>query len=227
MYSGPVAGFGFSAIQDLQPNLVVILSPYHTFHSGDILTTGQDAYKTPLGLVPVNREKIEYIDNELKERTGNSLSQVRNDEEHAIEILLPFFQRVYKDTFQLVPLMIRNQDQSLMKELGFILSLLMEQEDMLLVASSDLSHFHSSESARELDQTIINQISNLDPDGLYLIQNQGKGEACGIGPLAAVIWAAQESGPVSAHNLKYAHSGDITGDNTRVVGYTSAVITRK
>ena len=227
MYSGPVAGFCFSAIQDLKPDLVVILSPYHAFHSGDILTTGHDAYQTPLGTVPVDQRKIDYIDQELSQRTGRKLSRVRNDEEHAIEILLPFFQRVLKDTFQLVRLMIRNQDQSLMKELGFVLSLLMEGENMLLAASSDLSHFHSSESARELDQTIFDQIINLDPEGLYLIQNQGEGEACGMGALAAVIWAAKESGPVSAHNLKYAHSGDITGDTPRVVGYTSAVITRK
>ena len=95
---------------------------------------------------------------------------------------------------------------------------------MLLTASTDLSHFFPAEKALILDQTIINHIKTLDPEGLYRAQDQDQGLACGLGVLAAVIWAAKEIGSVTAHQLNYSHSGNITGDNTSVVGYTAAAI---
>lgn len=226
-YSGPVAGYCFAAIKDLQPELVVILSPYHAYHEGAILTTAHQAYQTPLGLVPVDQDKIKYIESKLVEKTGVQIRVVRDDEEHAIEILLPFFQRSLSRPFRLLPLMIRDQDPRLMRELGNILAGLINEENTLLAASSDLSHFHPSEEARKLDQNIIKQIIGLNPEGLYDVQDDGTGSACGLGPLASVIWAAKETGPVKTHHLHYSHSGDITGDNTRVVGYTAAVITRE
>ena len=123
--------------------------------------------------------------------------------------------------------MIREQDPDLIKILGSILADLIKSGNTLLVASTDLSHFHPSDEARILDQTIIQHINALDPDGLYQAQEDGSGSACGLGPLAAVIWAAKKTGPVTCYHLNYDHSGTITGDNSSVVGYTSAVITRK
>jgi AmmeMemoRadiSam system protein B len=225
IYSGPVAGYGFAAIKDLQPDLVVILSPYHDYHPGAIITTAHQAYQTPLGVVPVDQDQLREIEEKLKGKTGVSFSRVRNDEEHAVEIQLPFFQRSLKKPFQLLPLMFRDQDPGLMKNLGGILADLMREVNTLLTASTDLSHFHPAAEARRMDQTIINQITALDPEGLYLAQDQGLGAACGLGALACVIWASRASGPVKAWQLEYAHSGDVTGDNSRVVGYTSAVIT--
>jgi len=227
IYSGPVAGHGFKAIKDLQPDLVLILSPFHAFHSGEILTTGHQAYQTPLGNVPVKQAALDLIEEQLIKRTGTGLNRVRHDEEHAVEILLPFFQRVFSGPFQVAPLMLRTQDQALVRELGNTLAELMTEYDLLLAASTDLSHFYPADKAKELDQTIINQIINLDPEGLYAAQSTGTGAACGLAALAAVIWASLESGPVKAQHLNYAHSGDITGDNNRVVGYTSDIITRK
>ena len=227
MYSGPVAGYSFAAIKDLQPELVVILSPYHAYHEGAIITTAHQAYQTPLGVIPVDLENLRNVESNLLDRTGVKLSRIRGDEEHAIEVLLPFFQRAINRPFRLLPVMIRNQDPALMKTLGNILAALIDNGNMLLAASSDLSHFFPAEEAQKLDQTIINQIIDLNPEGLYDVQENGTGFACGLGPLASVIWAAKETGPVKLHHLHYAHSGDITGDNTRVVGYSAAVITRK
>jgi hypothetical protein len=95
-----------------------------------------------------------------------------------------------------------------------------------MVASTDLSHFHSAKEAKSLDQTIIAAIQALDPESLYQAQQEGTGSACGLGALAAVIWAATEGGSVTPNILNYAHSGDITGDNSRVVGYASAILIR-
>lgn len=223
-YSGPVAGYAFKALQGKEFDLVVILSPLHQFHSGAILTTGHDAYQTPLGPVPVDRDSLDWLDTALRNRAGTGLTQIRNDSEHAVEILLPFFQRTFPDGFQLLPLMIRDQDPSLMHSLGLILAEMLSSRKVLLTASSDLSHFHTAEEAKQLDQTIINRIQDLDPEGLYQAQQKGTGSACGLGPLAAVLWASTEGSTVTPRILNYAHSGEITGDNARVVGYASAVL---
>lgn len=226
IYSGPVAGYAFKALQGSQANLVIILSPLHQGHHGAVLTTGHDAYRTPLGTVPVDRQSVAEINHSLAETAGVELTEIKRDGEHAIEILLPFFQRVLPEGFQLVPLMTRNQDADLMRTLGKILAEQVKHKNALLAASTDLSHFHSADQARELDQTIIKHIQDLDPEGLYQAYQNGTGSACGLGPLAAVIWAATESGDVTSRVLNYAHSGDVTGDNSSVVGYTSAVLTR-
>jgi len=227
VYSGPVAGCCFASLRDLRSDLVVILSPYHQYHPEAILTTSHQAYQTPLGIVPVDLEILDAVDLALQERAGLQLTRIKNDSEHAVEILLPFFQRTLLGEFRLLPLMIRQQDPVLMQTLGTILADLIKKKKTILTASTDLSHFHPADKARELDQTIINQIKALNPDGLFRAQDQGSGYACGIGALAAVIWAAKDEPPVTAHQLCYAHSGDITGDNSNVVGYTAAVISRE
>ena len=226
-YSGPVAGYAFKALRGAQPNLVVILSPYHQYHPGSILSTGHQAYQTPLGEVPVDTESLEMVNQSLQEKAGIAISLVQNDTEHAVEILLPFFQRILREGFQILPLMIRQQDPALMKILGLILADLIQSDNVLLAASTDLSHFHSAGEAQAMDLEIINQINALDPEGLYRAQESGNGSACGLAALAAVIWAVKKAGPVTAHHLSYDHSGTVTGDNSSVVGYTSAVLTRK
>ena len=227
IYSGPVAGHCFAALKGLQPDLVVILSPYHQYDLDPILTTDHQAYHTPLGIVQVDQEGLDAVDAALQERAGFKLKRLRNDGEHAVEILLPFFQRVFSEDFKLLPLMLQSQDPALMKTLGSILAATFQEQKVILTASTDLSHFHSAVTAQKMDQTIIDHIIALDPDGLYQAHDQGKGAACGLGAVAAVIWAVAEKGKIKAHHLNYAHSGDITGDNTSVVGYTAAVLTQE
>jgi len=226
IYSGPVAGYCFAALQNTDPDLVVILSPFHQFDANPILTTAHQAYQTPLGDVIVDLDNIQRIDSELKEKAGFNLKKIKNDDEHSVEILLPFFQRALSGEFKILPLMLRSQEPEIMKVLASILAELLKQEKVLLTASTDLSHFFPAEKAMMLDEEIINHIKTLDPEGLYQVQEQGQGAACGIGAIAAVMWAAKEAGPVTAHHLNYSHSGDITGDLGSVVGYTAAVITR-
>lgn len=227
LYSGPVAGYAFKALLNRKAGLVIILSPFHQFHPGAILTTAHDAYQTPLGVVPVDQDSLEMVDSALGGRIGTNLTRISNDNEHAVEILLPFFQRALPDGFQILPLMVRDQDPALMGALGSVLAELIETREALLAASTDLSHFHPAAEARDLDHTIIDRIQALDPEGLYQAQQSGTGAACGLGPLAAAIWAAKEKGAVTPYILNYAHSGDITGDHSRVVGYTSAVLIRE
>ncbi len=227
LYSGPVAGYAFKSIAELEPELIVILSPYHQYHPGAILTSGHQAYQTPLGEVPIDRESLEFVKKSLQEKAGLELSEIRNDSEHAVEIILPFIQRTIKNKVKMLPLMLRQQEPELMRILGGILSELIQSRKALLIASTDLSHFHTARKAQEMDQTIIQGIEALDPEILYQSQTEETGSACGLGALAAVIWAVKSGGGSAAHILNYAHSGDITGDNSSVVGYTSAVLTRE
>ena len=210
----------------LEPELIVILSPYHQYHPGAILTSGHQAYQTPLGEVPIDRKSLDFVKQSLQEKAGLELSVVRNDSEHAVEIILPFIQRTIKNEIKFLPLMLRQQEPELMRILGGILAELIQSRKALLIASTDLSHFHTAGEAREMDQTIIQGIQSLDPEALYQSQTEGTGSACGLGALAAVIRAVKAGGQANAQVLNYAHSGDITGDNNSVVGYTSVVITR-
>jgi AmmeMemoRadiSam system protein B len=226
VYSGPVAGYAYKTLLGKGVNKVVVLSPFHQFHSGKILSTRHDAYQTPLGKVPIDQENLSRLDEEMLDRTGIGLTKIRNDQEHAVEVLLPFLQRVLPDGFSLLPLMIRDQEKSLMKALGLVLAEVVQTQGTLLVASTDLSHFHTAVEAKSLDQTIIDAIQTLDAEGLYRAEREGSGAACGLGPLAAVIWGTTGCGSVTPKILNYAHSGDITGDHSRVVGYASAVLIR-
>lgn len=227
IYSGPVAGYAFKTIRGLRPELVIILSPYHQFHSAAILTSGHQAYQTPLGEIPVDRDSLEIVNQALVQKAGLELTRIRNDGEHAVEIILPFLQRSLPGDFSLLPLMLNRQDQKLMQTLGEILADLMINKKILLIASSDLSHFHPADEAGQLDQTILQGIRSLDPNALYQAASSGTGSACGLGAIASVIWASRTGGKVKSHILNYAHSGDITGDRSSVVGYASAVLTRE
>lgn len=226
-YSGPIAGYAFAALQGLKPELVVITSPMHQPYFEPILTTKHDAYQTPLGDVPVDHEALAFVKQVLQKKIGVDISSVRNDTEHSVEIELPFLQRAIPTEFTLLPLMIRDHDQGLMRALGEALGDLLASRDGLQVASTDLSHFYSAEKARQLDQTIIDAILDLDPEAIYEAERKKEGFACGKGGLAAVIWAAKQLGANQAHHLKYGHSGDVTGDNARVVGYEAAVLTKE
>lgn len=226
-FSGPVAGHAFATLKGSQPEVVVILSPMHQPYAAPILTTKHQAYHTPLGDIPVDEQGIALLKESLQGKTGVEVVPIQRDTEHAVEIELPFLQRVLSPGYSLLPLMIRDQDQDLMRAVGDGLCELLTTTEGLLIASTDLSHFYPAEKARALDQTIIDHILALDPEGIYQAEEQGKGYACGKGGLAAVMWAAKCLGATSAHHLQYGHSGEITGDMTRVVGYEAAAFTKE
>ena len=137
---------------------------------------------------------------------------------------IPFLQTVLKD-FKIVPILISNQDLSSCEKLADTIIRTMEGKGKtLLVASSDLSHFHSSEQAEILDKRFIAHIKDLDPQGLAHDLSVGKCEACGHTAVITVLVAAGRLGVKKGEILCYSHSGKITGDNTRVVGYLSAAL---
>jgi AmmeMemoRadiSam system protein B len=226
LYSGPVAGYSFAAVRGSTPELVAVVSPMHYPYPSPLLTTAHSAYETPLGAIPVEKEVLASLDAFLFNDLGFGLSPVRNDPEHSLEIELPFLQRSLGGAFKLLPVMVRDQSTRVSLALGKGLAGVLHGQKALLVASTDLSHFFQQEAAHSLDEEILHQVESLNPQGVLDSEAQGKGYACGKGALAAVLWAAQALGANQVHRLRYATSGDVTGDYDQVVGYAAAVLTR-
>lgn len=226
-YSGPVAAYAFKTLQGLSPDIVAVISPMHHPYYEPLLTTAHDAYGTPLGAIPVDKEALNLLNDQLKERLGFGLTRIKNDPEHSLEIELPFLQRVLHKPFLLLPVMVREQSASVARALGAVLANVLSKRNAILVASTDLSHFYPQNVAEILDATILDRVRAFDPQGIFEVEAQGKGFACGRGGLAAVLWAAKGLGANHVQILNYATSGDITGDYSQVVGYGAAVITRQ
>ncbi len=224
IYSGPVAGYAFAAARGLAPELVVVVGPMHYPHPSLLLTSVHAAYATPLGEVPVDRAAVADLSRRLEARLGAGLTPVANDQEHSLEIELPFLQRILKTPFQLLPVMLRAQTAELARNLGEALAEMLRERNALLVASTDLSHFHRQEMAVKLDEAMLAQVAAFSPEGVFDVEERSEGEACGIGALAAVLWAARALGADSVQVLKHATSGDVTGELQRVVGYGAAVV---
>lgn len=224
IYSGAVAGYAFAAIKDSAPEVIAVLSPMHHLYQQPLLTTAHAAYGTPLGEVPVNRPLVDALDAKLKERLRYGLTPVANDPEHSLEIELPFLQRAIQAPFSILPVMLRQQSRESARHLGEALAETLAGKKALLVASSDLSHFHNQYTAQRLDAAMLAQVEAFSPDGLFDVEASGQGEACGLGAVAAVLWAAKRLGADTVRVLKHATSADVTGDMQRVVGYGAAVV---
>lgn len=223
-YSGHVAAHAFKCLEGLEPEIVVVVAPLHSYYPGEIFTTEHDAYFTPLGQIPVEHEVLDLINEQLQ---GNiDLRKIRQDTEHSLEIELPFLQRVLRQPFRLVPLMIMRQTSSVATSLGQAIAQSLQGKSFILVASSDLSHFYPAHVAQKYDEAFLSRLEAFDPNAVINAEDDGVGFACGRGAIATVLWAARDLGADQVRILRYAHSGDVTGDHHSVVGYGSAVIFR-
>ena len=227
LYSGPVAGYAFATLKDLEIEVAAVVSPMHYPYPDPLLTSGHAAYQTPLGPILIDRATVEQLSERLEDELGFGLTPVREDPEHSLEIELPFLQRALAGSFQLVPVMVRDQSARVAQALGKSLAAVLKGRPALLVASTDLSHFFPQQQADRLDAEMLHQVAAFDPAGVIRVEEEGKGFACGRSALAAVLWAARDLGGDTSTILHHATSGDVTGDYREVVGYAAAVITRQ
>lgn len=226
IYSGPVAAYAFAAVRGQAYDLVAVVSPMHYPARGPLLTTGHQAYGTPLGTIPVDEGAVSALGRLLREQYGLALHRIWEDQEHALEIELPFLQRALAKPFRLVPVMVRDQSRAVAEGLGHALAEVLRGRNALLVASTDLSHYYPQPVAEALDREMLRRVEAFDPEGVLRAEEEGKGFACGKGALAAVMWAARDLGATKAQVLRYATSGDTSGDYTAVVGYGAAAFLR-
>ncbi len=225
MYSGQVAAYAFKLLEGFSFETVVVICPSHIayFQGASIYNGG--AYETPLGIIPVDTsvagKMADANERVFLSTKGHGFVGMRG--EHAVEVELPFLQLVL-GKFKLVPIVIGDQDWATCEALAEALIKSLKGKSALIVASTDLSHFHPYDEAVRLDNIVINHVNSFDPEGLFTDLRAGVCEACGGSPMAATMLAAKGLGADKAKVLKYANSGDVTGDRSGVVGYMAAVI---
>jgi len=228
VYSGPVAASGFKAIQGLNYKDVIVIAPCHVEAFPGAAVYPGKAYRTPLGDIEINRELSEKIakGSKMVELSDKGHRFTSRGGEHSLEVELPFLQTMLDD-FNLVAIVMGSQDMQTCRGLAeSIYESCKNRNDVLLVASSGLSHFHDYNTATTLDSRIVDLINSYDYNQLYTELEQRKIEACGGGPIIAVMIASQLMGASSARVVKYANSGDVSGDKSSVVGYLAAIFSK-
>jgi len=222
VYSGQVAAYAYKLIQRKKYDAVILIGPSHRVAFRGVSIYSKGAYETPLGVIPVH----EKLANEIK-----NLSKMVVDfpaahlQEHSLEIQLPFLQVVLED-FSFIPMVMGEQNAETCRELADVIGQVAKDRHVLIAASSDLSHFHDYKKAMQLDGRILQHIQDDDVEGLLDNLADDKVEACGGGPIVVMMLASHKLGARHMLLLKYANSGDVTGDKSSVVGYASAVCYR-
>lgn len=226
VYSGATAGYSYRCVQGKSYDTVVIASPLHEYLPYPFITSAHEKYATPLGEVPVASELLKQLIGSFTKSLGSNLIAIANDPEHSLEIQLPFLQVALSKPFQLLPLMIRENDPSLLRGFGENLASVLQGQNVLLVASTDLSHFYTEEQANKLDSHMMQQFSDFSPEGVLQSEAEHSGFACGSGAVAAILWTARALGATRVTNLHHSTSAAVTHDPHNVVGYGAAAITR-
>jgi AmmeMemoRadiSam system protein B/AmmeMemoRadiSam system protein A len=222
LYSGQVAAQAYKLIQGRTFEAVVVVAPSHRVYFQGASVYDRGGFETPLGTVPVNKELCRKI---MAESEILRFLPQGHSQEHSLEVQLPLLQEALGD-FSLVPIVIGDQSFATCQKVGQAIGRGVKGKDVLLVASTDLSHFHPYERAVKIDQIFLEDIRAFDPRKLSQDLEAGKGEACGGGPVVAVMIASQELGANESRVLDYRNSGDVTGDRSGVVGYAAAVLYR-
>jgi len=222
IYSGGVAGYAYRLVRGEVFDSVIVVAPSHRAHFRGASLYDRGAFETPLGVVPVDEELAGTM---ISRSDEISFLQGAHAQEHSIEIQLPFLQ-VSLGSFKFVPIVMGDQGRRFCEELASVIADSVGGEKVLLVGSSDLSHFHDYERAKKMDSRILRHLEAMDTEGLFRDLESGVSEACGGGPMAVVMMAARKLGADRAKLLKYANSGDVTGDRGSVVGYAAAAFFR-
>ncbi len=220
IYSGGVAGEVFSSIA--LPDRHIIFCPNHTGLGADAAIMTRGAWRMPWGDVPV--------DEELAGRLLAASPLLADDPsahraEHSLEVQLPFIRR-FRETFRIVPVALGRLSLDQCRALGAATAAVLRDDPSppLLVASSDMTHYEPDTVARRKDQRAIARILALDPEGLYKTVRSERITMCGVIPATVALFAAVALGATSARLVKYATSGDTSGDYEQVVGYAGLAI---
>ncbi|MFC1650087.1 AmmeMemoRadiSam system protein B [Candidatus Latescibacterota bacterium] len=232
IYSGHVAGYAFKHIIGEKYDTVVVIAPNHSDPSLNFTSVyAKGGYETPLGIIPVDIETASLIAeydsaDDIKISDYGHLSGFSGRIEHSLEIQLPFLQVAIGD-FKIVPIVMGDRDGGVTScaALGNAIVSAVKGKNALIVASTDLSHFHNAETLKKMDSIVSEHISGYDPDALLRDISSGKCEACGALPTAAAMIACRKLGAVEGIVLKMANSGDVSGDYSSAVGYMAAVLT--
>ena len=222
MYSGPVAAHAYRLLEGRTFDVAVLVGPSHFVGFDGVSIVSSGGFATPLGVSPIDADCAQSLREASPLIRENPTAHTR---EHSLEMQLPFIQRL-APALPIVPLVMGYQTAQTAFSLGDALAAALNGRRALLVASTDLSHYHDAATAKELDTVVIDCVSQLDADRLQHALDDQPGHACGGGPTVAVMRAAHRLGARDAVVLDYADSGDVSGDKSSVVGYLAAAIGR-
>jgi AmmeMemoRadiSam system protein B len=231
MYSGPVAAFAYKVLTNVSYHAAVLVGPSHFVPFRGVALWAAGCWDTPLGEVEVEQPLAESIRVECEQVIDLPAAHAR---EHSLEMQLPFVAHVLPGV-PIVPLVMGDQTRETAFALGDALARVLRKNDpnvshdsdgsnVLLIASSDLSHYESADVAARMDSAVIRHVEALDPDGLMDELELEPRHACGGGPMVAVLHAARQLGARESRVLRYADSGDVSGDKSSVVGYLAAAV---
>jgi AmmeMemoRadiSam system protein B len=220
LFSGPVAAHAYRLLRDRAFDVAVLVGPSHFVGFEGVSLYGGDAFETPFGPVAIDTACARAIADATPLVREHAPAHTR---EHSLEMQLPFFARLAPST-PIVPLLMGYQRAATATGLGAALASALRGRNALLIASTDLSHYHDADTALAMDRVVIDHVSRFDADGLQAALDDEPHHACGGGPTVAVMRAAQALGARDARILHYADSGDVSGDKSAVVGYLAAAL---
>ena len=220
MYSGHVAAYAYKLLEGSGFRKAIVIAPSHRARFSGISVYNKKGYDTPLGTVPIDGELCKKI---MDQSTMIDYFPQAHSQEHSLEVQVPFLQVVLED-FELVPIVMGAQDMGTCRVLGEAIAKAVRDEKVIVIASSDLSHFHHYDKALVLDRKVLNHVEEFDAPGLAEDLAKGSCEACGGGPIISAMLFAEKLGAGNSKVLKYSNSGDVTGEKSGVVGYMAAVL---
>ncbi len=220
-YSGPIACQSFYAISSDLPETFIVVGPNHWGIGSNAATMKDSKWQTPLGEVEVDTEIAEQIAAMTEFVEIDSFSHSR---EHSLEVQIPILQEM-SSNFKIIPIVLIDQGKEMALKLGSAIASIAKKKKVMIIGSSDFTHYEPNEFAHKQDMALIEPILKLDVDRFYEILNERNVSACGYGAIATTMVACKEMGAKKGELLKYATSGDITGDISSVVGYGSIIFT--
>lgn len=221
MYSGPIACNSIYAISDLTPELFIIVGPNHWGIGTNVATMKDCQWETPLGKVEVDSKTAEEISDIAKIIDIDFFSHTK---EHSLEVQIPILQQVFQN-FKILPITLIDQSKESAIEIGNAIAKIAKKINCMIIGSSDFTHYETNEFAYEQDKALIQPILDLDSENFYKVLQKRNVSACGYGAIASTMVACKELGATKGRLLKYATSGDITGNKSSVVGYGSIIFT--
>ncbi|MCV0412076.1 MEMO1 family protein [Nitrosarchaeum sp.] len=221
VYSGPIACNSFYEISSDIPDLFIIIGPNHWGIGSSVATMIDTKWETPLGEVEVDSEIAEEIS---KLTDIIEIDNFSHSREHSLEVQIPMLQEIATN-FKIVPIALINQSKEIAIKVGIAMAKIAQKNKVMIIGSSDFTHYESNEFAHEQDSALIEPILELDVDRFYDILHKKDISACGYGAIASTMIACKEIGATKGELLKYATSGDISGDKSSVVGYGSIIFT--
>jgi AmmeMemoRadiSam system protein B len=222
LYSGSVAANGYYSISSSKFDNVILVGPNHYGLGSYVATTMDGIWESPIGDVPVNSQVAKDIASKAASMDDDEFAHSRD---HCLEVQIPFL--LYSsEKFRIVPIILTNQDEYIALEVGTAISDTVKEwaskeKEFMLIASSDFTHYESNPEAHRKDSQLIKSILSLDISAFYSNLRQYNVSACGYGAIATIMVAAKNLGATQGELLRYATSGDVTGDKSSVVGYSS------